>query len=823
MRTADITTKELVISLDEIEPADALRVGGKAFHCARLRQAGFSVPDGIVLTTEMMGQGLDAPALHDWLSKLPPHTLLAVRSSAMDEDGKEHSFAGIHETRLNVARLELPQTIRACWDSVTSLQALAYRQSQHLRIEDVQTAVLIQIMVPAVVAGVAFTVNPVTQSTDEIVVNSAIGSGEALVSGRVDPDEFRVRKADGQILMSAARTKPPSLSDAQLQELVKILMDIERYFGAPQDVEWCHDGTQFWIVQSRPVTTESRRRKSITWTRANAREVLPELPSPMTVYPIADAVEEAQRRFQGRLMAPESELGRFAQVFYGRLYFNVDQIRYTCRMAAIAPAVILRSMGHDGPIPAEDEVLQTPGARDLVRVLPDLLRMTAGQLLAARKVEKHKARILKLETELGDLDFATMADRHLWAELCKYRPHIVEELQLVFTLTGVSAYEQALRSICEHVGMSYEHLAFSYLAAGEKSVSSAQGFDLLRLSLIAREEPRARNYFSQGRQSFEDYRTALQATRFLESFDAFLKLYGHRGHYESDLALPRYNEDPSPLLFAIQLHVQATESPQPDKIIKRQNLKASAAWKEFRSKLRRWQHWILAPVAWWLLRRIKQFYLWRELCRSNMVRVGWPMRLIQLELANRFVKRGWIEARDDYFFLIPSDIERAMTSSDSGPSLAFVVARRKAEWQRFANIEMPLLMNEANLAVVRGKADVSDISDATTPTWKGLCVSPGCVEAEVVVLNSPAEFWRMKRGAILVTNATDPSWTPLFTLAAGVIVEIGGILSHASTVAREYGVPAIANLKNATKIFKDGTRVRLDATNGVVRLCSTDV
>ena len=131
---------------------------------------------------------------------------------------------------------------------------------------------------------------------------------------------------------------------------------------------------------------------------------------------------------------------------------------------------------------------------------------------------------------------------------------------------------------------------------------------------------------------------------------------------------------------------------------------------------------------------------------------------------------------------------------------------------------MPLLMREADLETIVRRNARPALHGGSVAEWKGLCVSPGCVEGEVILLNSPVEFSRMKRGAIMVTTATDPSWTPLFTLASGVIVEVGGILSHSSTVAREYGLPAIANLKNATRIFKDGTRVRLDATNGVVQV-----
>ena len=273
----------LVRTLNSISPADAALVGGKALNCARLKQAGVAVPDGIVLTTEAMGT-TEIPELHRWLAGLPPGTCLAVRSSATGEDGAGHSFAGIHETTLNVLPAKVPEAIRSCWASVTSPQAPAYRRAQNLRAENPKTAVLIQIMIDSVVSGVAFTTNPITGNADELVINSIFGLGEALVSGQVDPDEFRVRKAGSQIIARHVASVMPSLTSEMVRNLTEILLRIERHYGAPQDVEWRHDGSQFWIVQSRPITTAAPARKNdIEWTRANVREVFPDLTLPMTL------------------------------------------------------------------------------------------------------------------------------------------------------------------------------------------------------------------------------------------------------------------------------------------------------------------------------------------------------------------------------------------------------------------------------------------------------------------------------------------------------------------------------------------------------------
>jgi len=215
------------------------------------------------------------------------------------------------------------------------------------------------------------------------------------------------------------------------------------------------------------------------------------------------------------------------------------------------------------------------------------------------------------------------------------------------------------------------------------------------------------------------------------------------------------------------------------------------------------------------MRTIKQYYLWREQVRSDMMRVVEVVRTLHLVLADRFVARGWLDRRDDYFLLLLSEIAPVIEGKTGAETLRGRAADRAAEMARRRAVAMPLLMRESQLAQLIRAAGVSERS-ADESRLTGYPVSGGCVEAEVVVVRDPGDFGRMKRGAILVAPATDPSWTPLFTLASGVIVEVGGVLSHASTIAREYGLPALANVKHATKRLRTGERVRLDAVRGVV-------
>jgi pyruvate,water dikinase len=249
--------------------------------------------------------------------------------------------------------------------------------------------------------------------------------------------------------------------------------------------------------------------------------------------------------------------------------------------------------------------------------------------------------------------------------------------------------------------------------------------------------------------------------------------------------------------------------------VARQERDAETARQAFEAQLTSWQWLTLRPRVRWALRRLKQWFLWRERNRSESIRVGADIRQWHLVLAQRFVDHSWIDSRDDYFFLHVDEIETVVKHPERGGELLAIAAERRTTYTTWQPLQMPLFMRESALPMLIRQANAT-LPNTDVKQLYGLGVSAGQTEGEVVVIRSPEDFSRMKPGAILVAPATDPAWTPLFTLAAGVVVEIGGMGSHASTVAREYGLPALANVKNATRLLQDGMRVRLDASRGVL-------
>jgi pyruvate,water dikinase len=795
-------------TLDEITESDRSRVGGKAYNCARLKQAGFPVPDGLVVPADASDQDIAVLPEHRWFRSVPEGALFAVRSSGLAEDSAGDSFAGMHETTLNVDRARLAEAVRHCRRSADSEQARAYRAARNLPADQKTIAVLVQRMVPAVKSGVAFTVNPVT-GANEIVVNSVSGLGEALVSGQVNPDEQRLSKTDAS-------------------PLARLVVGIEAFYGSPQDIEWCFDGERYWVVQSRPVTTTVRpeiqpahftRGSEIEWTRANLAEVFPDQLSPQVLDVLVPLLDRGERAFFGRLMAPEAELGPIIKAFYGRLYFNLSQLRHVTDSVGAAFANTLRSLGHPEQIHPDDEVAPKPSLKRFLRVVPDIIRLTGYDLRMARIFHDHQARASQVEERLTHVDPARLSDKEIWATLQQWLDQAPEAIPPVFVMSSVQAREDIIRKACVRVGFSYDALAYPNLAAGARSVSTQQAFDVIALANVARCETRSADYLRGNDGTFSDFRTALSGTKFLTEFEQFLSRYGHRGRYESDWSIPRMREQPASVLFAIREQLDAR--PQDPVILsQRQAAQAASAWQQFESRLTPWQRWTLLPRVRKTLRQLKQQYLWREEVRSDLTRVLAALRPYHLTLAGRFVERRWLDRPDDYFLLVLDEVRQACEDPTRGDGLRAIAAKRAAQRAAERDLRLPLFMRESELpALMAARTSNNGHSDVL----KGLCVSPGSIDGEVVVMRDPGEFSAMKRGAILVAPATDPSWTPLFTLASGVIVEVGGMLSHASTIAREYGLPALANVKDATSVLKTGDRVRLEASAGLVRVVGRSV
>jgi pyruvate,water dikinase len=863
----------LLKTLDEIEGGDLPLVGAKAFNLATLRRHGLPVLPGLVVTTAFFKMQLQhhqliplwagspdvavtagalgwladtlktSPlardllgALRDRLAETFPHVeTFAVRSSAIDEDASQHAFSGIHLTELGVPREMIPISLGRCWGSALSRPALEYRRQHGIPIQSIQLAVIIQPFIQPTAAGVAFTINPLSGAHDEIVIEAAFGHGSTIAEGRITPARYRLtkRSPDYPVLDWAPGDIPRRphdatfvgdgrgpLSASDLRALAQYLEQIEALMAAPQDVEWAITrkepgaDTELLFFQTRPITVLPSGVPSldVEWTRANHREFLPDLPSPICTS-LLERTQDHALSFFRHLGFSLEDTGPYLKTIYGRPYLNLTLARRLLGQGGLDPLGMLWIIGHT-ELPGN----VSPAYSIDWRQTWEARRPVAISLLRSLRAGAEVRHFERLADEVHHLLDATN-----WAEasptdlLTRFRLRTQLSSQMTRADFGLSAatiilfaiIASALRPLANDVGQLIREVINTSLQTGD----ARQRRTLLELAEILRTDENAQRYLSGSRDRFDDYRQVLVGTPFLAAFHNLIAQYGQLATFEADPGCPRYSEDPSPLLATVAqiANAEALSSGSGED-------QGARRWASLRpaSPLRRplsWRYLLIYPAIQRLRRLVRLRVQLRALYGGSMS----DCRLWDLKLAERWVACGWLVEPEDYFWLTMEEVERALVAeNDVGPTLSALVRARRETYQTYATTEMPYTLLESDIArLVPGRGLTGT---ALSSVLSGLPISPGQVQGQVVVLNRPEDSAHMKEGAILVTPSTDTAWFPIFPQARGLIVETGGLLSHGSIIAREFGLPAVADIPDATRRFQDGDWVLLDGSTGLVQI-----
>jgi len=819
----------------DIRPEDLAEAGGKAVGLSRLADLGVEVPPGFVVTASFFDETRaasplepEAEALAEKIPSVPRAELesalealgpspsgYAVRSSAADEDASRASFAGIHESYLNVARAQVPRFLLRCWASATAPRALAYRRRMGLPAEPsvIRTGAVVQRMLRPSCAGVLFTREPGTAG-DQILIQAVQGTAEKLAQGQANPATLRVPRDTFAGTGGHPEGGAFTLSAAQVTELVSLSLRLEAAWGCPLDLEWAEEEGRIYFLQARPISTlgapgqpeqeeAARPLEDILWTRANLRELLPELPS-VLFESLSERVDWALNcRRLGMSLKPGERVVRFIE---GRPYFNLSLIGNWMAQFGVPVSHFTRALGHD----AEPAVPSGGRVRTLQAFLRSPIKMMRASLLQAstpRRLERFFEAARRQSAALQALDPPALSDAALAAifeESSRYATELIFHLQLAFNRVSSAAL---LAEALLPAGAEPEAFLSAVLAAGEKSISVRQGTDLIRLSLAARAEPRARDYLRSSRGDFHGFEEALSGTRFLDDFRAYLKTYGHRGVHESDPAMPVYAQDPGFLLRALCALLSDPKAPDPDATLRAQEETARRAW----ASMPAWRRFLLrGPV-----RRLQDAIIKRERTRFEGMRVSAALRRFQQEAGERLARRGHLSSPASLVLLRIEEIEPALLGKSPAEQTLSLVRRRAAQRERQAALPMPNLLRESQIAHLAARAPAAP---QRTGEFQGMPVGPGRVEGRAVVLESPHQLEQVRPGDILVTPTLDPSWIPLFTLAAGLVVEMGGTLSHGSIIAREYGLPTIVNIPGIMRRLKTGDRVLLNGSTGLLKV-----
>lgn len=794
-----------------------------------------------------------------WQSLSAQPISVAVRSSATTEDLPDLSFAGQQDTFLNIiGETQLLKAVVDCWSSLWTARAIGYRLRNHIPHDQASLAVVVQQMIPSEVSGVLFTANPLTGLHSESVIDATFGLGEALVSGQVQPDHFVVDSASGEVgsmtpgtkktltrgkegggveSIQAQSTNQPTLTAEQVSRLVAFGQHIQKEYGAPQDIEWALTGGDLFILQSRPITSlfptpSVSYDPLLVWFSFGAFQGMI---GPMT--PLGQ--EAIQRVVLGVGNKVGVKINFDTQDFFAssgeRVWVRIsDLIRNPIGSRAMAgfleigepgTANILRQLTSDPRLGAGKGHLKFSTLR---RVLGFMLPALREIPLSISHPERSRTRFdAHLEAYLQTVQIPAGADRFErltnFATFMAGQGGLAEALPVVMrffipmmapSLMGLNLLSHLLP---EH-GSGRNGIAMSVLEVMRglpHNVTTEMDLALWQtVSVIRADQVSEQAFGSTPAGSLAaQYLAGSLPTAAQSAIRSFMDQYGMRGPGEIDLGQPRWREDPTPVMQVLQSYLQIEAEFAPDRVFEHNARAAGEAVERLAAEVRgqhggRFKEKLFRAAV----RRVRVLFGARESPKFVAVRAMGRVRATLLEIGREFADVGTIDRPDDLFYLHVAELE-AMARRESRDWQALVTARRQAYARELRRRQVPRVLVSDGRTFYEGVGAATDGAQTIT----GSPVSPGVVEGIVHVVLDPAGA-RLVPGEILVCPGTDPAWTPLFMAAGGLVMEVGGMMTHGSVVAREYGIPAVVGVDQATLRLQDGQRIQVDGTTGRITL-----
>jgi pyruvate,water dikinase len=861
-----------VLGFHEIDQSQVAVVGGKGAHLGELsRIEGIRVPAGFCVTTDAFQRiTAEAPSIDDRLdrlSRLKPHdrgairtlsaevrralegiaipddlaaaitrplarlgehAAYAVRSSATAEDLPTASFAGQQDTYLNVVGpAAILQHVSRCWASLFTERAVTYRLRNGFDHRKVHMAVVVQQMVFPQAAGILFTADPVTSDRKLASVEACFGLGEALVSGLVNADVYKVRS--GEIVAKAVaakrlaihaspaggtqeeaiepeRQEQPALTDGQVVRLVELGRRIEAHFGRPQDIEWCLVDDGFHIVQSRPITTlfpipVAGDGENHVYVSVGHGQMMTDAMKPLGL-----------SFFLLVTPAPMYEAG-------GRLFVDV-----TPRLASPASrAGILEVLGKGDPLIRD--ALETVLERgDFIRSVPDEgpggppaggapappVPIETDPAIVAELIARNQASVATLQrairTKSGSalLDFILADIKELQRILFDPQSHQVfmSAMEATWWLNEQLQAWLGEKNAADTLTQSVPH-----------NVTSEMGLALLDVADVIRPHPDVVDFLQHVEdEGFLDDLVKLPGGREArDAIRAYLDKYGMRCVGEIDITRPRWSERPTTLVPIILGNIKNFEPGAGERRFEQGRQEAWEKEQELLERLRALPDGERkAEEAKWRIDRVRTFIGYREYPKYGMVSRYFVYKQALLEEAERLVQGHVLRDKEDIFYLTFAELHDVVRTNKVNDQL---IHQRKDAFGSYQALTPPRVLTSDGEAI----AGAYRRDDVPAGALVGLAVSAGTIEGRARVILDMAEA-DLEPGDILVTACTDPSWTPLFIAIKGLVTEVGGLMTHGAVIAREYGLPAVVGVERATRLIRDGQRIRVHGTDGYVEV-----
>jgi phosphoenolpyruvate synthase/pyruvate phosphate dikinase len=862
--------EQYVLGFEDIDETQVAAVGGKGAHLGELsRIEGVHVPDGFCVTTDAfrrilaeapsIGQRLDelarlttddreairtlsarirqaveevpvpddvVAAITGALSRLGEEGAYAVRSSATAEDLPTASFAGQQDTYLNVVGpAEIIRHISRCWASLFTERAVTYRRRNGIDHRAVHMAVVVQRMVFPQVSGILFTADPVTGNRKVATVDAGFGLGEALVSGLVNPDVFKVR--DGEVVartiaakqravqalptggtrevaVDARQQEQPALTDAQVVRLVRLGRRIEAHFGRPQDIEWCLGDEGFRIVQSRPITTlfpvpDSGDQENHVYVSVGHQQMMTDPMKPLGF-----------SMWQLTAMVPMHEAG-------GRLFVDVTR----ALGAPASRAGLLDLAGRGDPLVRD--ALETVLAHDgFVPSRPDAGpgRPPAGgppapvetdPAVVTGLIERSRASIAALERDIRAKSGPELFDFLLESAFVEHKRVLSDPLNHQAIMAGMEATWWLNDRLQEWLGEKNAADTLTLSAPG--NVTSEMGLALLDVADVIRPLPEVVAFLERVEDDgfLDELPKLAGGTEARDAITDYLDQYGMRCVGEIDITRPRWCERPAALVPVILDNVRNFEPGAAERRFEQGRQKARAKEQDVLARLRALpdgDHKADETQA--MIDRVRTFIGYREYPKYDIISRYFLYKQALLTEADRLVRAGVLAEREDVFYLTFQELNDVVRSHEVDERL---IRQREEDFRSYQALTPPRVLTSDGEAVLGAYRR----DDVPAGALVGLPVSTGTVEGRARVILDMADA-ELEAGDILVTPFTDPSWSPLFVGIAGLVTEVGGLMTHGAVIAREYGLPAVVGVEGATRLIRDGQRIRVHGTDGYVEL-----
>lgn len=866
-----------VLDFQEMEKTQLWLVGGKALNLSELsKMEGIQVPEGFCVTTAAYQQAIeqnetyhallgrltrlkvedrdqlrdisgkirqtildvDIPsnvvkAVTHYLSRYGEEHAYAVRSSATAEDLPQASFAGQQDTYLNIIGVDaILQHIRKCWASLFTDRAVIYRIQNGFDHRHIYLSVIVQRMVFPQASGVLFTADPMTCNRNLLTIDASFGLGEALVSGIASADNYKVwegqivnkriaakklaiygRKEGGTETLQVAsdQQKTQTLLDGQILQLARIGRQIEAYFNQPQDIEWCLAHDTFYIVQSRPITT---------------------------LYPIPEAHDSENHVYvsvghQQMMTDPMKPLGLSfwllttpanMRIAGGRLFVDVAPML----ASSAGRETLINTLGKSDPL-IKDALTTVLERKDFIKKVPD---------------DEKEIGSAKSKKDMPPADYQTLVDHEptIVPDLIKRSQTSIEALkQKIQTKSGSELFEFILEDIQQLKKSLSDPQSFSVIMTamnastwinenmnkwlGEKNaadtlsqsvpgnITSEMGLALLDVADVIRPYPEVIDYLQHVKEaSFWDELVRLdggQETR--DAISAYLNKYGMRCAGEIDITRTRWSEKPTTLVPLILSNIKNFEPHASTRKFEQGRQEALKKEQELLDRLKQLPDGEQkAKETKRMIDLIRNFAGYREYPKYSMVNRYFVYKQALLKEAERLVLMGIIHEKEDIYYLTFEELREAVRINQLDYQ---VISKRNDEYKLYEKLTPPRVITSEG-EIIAGKYKREHLpADAII----GLPVSSGMIEGRArVILNMKDAD--LEDGDILVTSFTDPSWTPLFISIKGLVTEVGGLMTHGAVIAREYGLPAVVGVDNATKRIKDGERIRVHGTEGYIEI-----